>query len=298
MGDPVADLRTIAPAMLERLEQVLGVEGVALGGSRAQGTHHPTSDYDLGLYYGDDLDVTELQALADDYSTVPAEITEPGGWGPWVDGGGWLVIGDVHVDVIYRDVDRVEAVWADCCEGRYINAIQAGHPLGFWSHAYAGELALCRPIGNWPSRLSELRAATVDYPDALDDALAAAIWESSFSIANARKAADRSDVAFVAGCLFRAAGVMTQAMHGHARQWLVNEKGAIASSATLPSAPPDLEARVASAFARLGPDASDLTAACDELRAVVDDVASVLDASADPVTSTRCDAASSDHRRQ
>lgn len=189
------------------------------------------------------------------------------------------MIGDVDVDFIYRSVDRVSGVWADCCDGRYVNAIQAGHPLGFWSHAYAGELALCRPIGNWSTRLSELHLATAEYPDALSTALATAIWESSFSIANARKAADRLDVTFVAGCLFRAAGVLTQALHGSAKQWLINEKGAIASAAALPIAPADLEQRLASAFALLQPDAGSLTAACDELQTVVDEVTGVLDRS-------------------
>ena len=273
MNDPADELRSIAPGLLERLEHLHGVEGVALGGSRARGTHRPTSDYDLGIYYGDGLDIEGLQTLADEYSTVPAEVTEPGGWGPWVDGGCWLVIDDVHVDIIYRSVDRVSAVWADCCEGRYVTAIQAGHPLGFWSHAYPGELALCRPIGSWSPRLAELRDATAEYPDALATALAASIWESSFSIIIARKATENRDVAFVAGCLFRAAGVMAQALHGSARKWLINEKGAIASAAVLPNAPADLEQRVAGAFALLQPDADSLTAACDELQAVVDDAA-------------------------
>ena len=273
MSDPVDELRSIAPGLLERLEHVRSVEGIALGGSRARGTHRPTSDYDLGIYYRDGLDIAGLQELADEYSTTPAEVTEPGEWGPWVDGGGWLVIGDVHVDFIYRSVERVSTVWADCCEGRYVNAIQAGHPLGFWSHAYAGELALCRPIGNWSTRLSELHQATAEYPDALSTALAAAIWESSFSIANARKATDRADVAFVAGCLFRAAGVMAQALHGSAKQWLINEKGAITSAAALHNAPADLERRIASAFALLQADAGSLTAACDELQAVVGEAA-------------------------
>ncbi len=276
MGDPVGELREIAPRMLEDLAQVIGVEGVALGGSRARGVHQPTSDYDLGIYYGNGIDVAALQSVADEYSTVHAQLTAPGGWGPWVDGGGWLVIGDVHVDVIYRSVDRVSAVWDDCGDGRYVNAIQAGHPLGFWSHAYAGELALCRPIGSWTTRLNDLRLATAEYPDALSAALSGAIWESSFSIANARKAVPRGDVAFVAGCLFRAAGVMTQALHGNAKRWLINEKGAIAATAALPNAPTDFERRVTSAFAHLRPDANGLHSACDELETVVDDTVTTL----------------------
>ncbi|OEJ23027.1 hypothetical protein AR457_38170 [Streptomyces agglomeratus] len=58
------------------------------------------------------------------------EVTEPGGWGPWVDGGGWLAIEDHRVDWIYRDVDRVHRLWQQCQAGRFEIGAQPGHPLG------------------------------------------------------------------------------------------------------------------------------------------------------------------------
>ncbi|MEE3918584.1 hypothetical protein V2I01_08805 [Micromonospora sp. BRA006-A] len=94
----------------------------------------------------------------------PVDLTAPGGWGPWVDGGGWLRVGGVAVDWIYRDLDRVHRVWADCRAGRYTVEAQAGHPLGFYSHAYAGEVALGRVLGDPTGELTALRAETVDYP--------------------------------------------------------------------------------------------------------------------------------------
>jgi predicted nucleotidyltransferase len=47
-----------------RLIAVPGVVGVALGGSRARGTHRPDSDCDLGVYYAGALDVAALRTLA------------------------------------------------------------------------------------------------------------------------------------------------------------------------------------------------------------------------------------------
>jgi predicted nucleotidyltransferase len=70
-----------------RLASVRGVIAVVLGGSRARGTHRPDSDTDLGLFYRGELDIAALRALAAELTGEPVEVTEPGGWGPWVNGG-------------------------------------------------------------------------------------------------------------------------------------------------------------------------------------------------------------------
>lgn len=220
--------------LAQRLLAVPGVVAVVLGGSRARGEHRPDSDTDLGLYYRGPLDVDALQALAAQVATAH-DVYRPGEWGPWVDGGGWLTVDGQAVDWIYRDLDRVRAVWADCREGRYTVERQVGHPLGFYSHAYAGEVALSRVLADPTGEVSELREQTLDYPAALGDALVGALWEAEFSIVGARKVPQ--DRVYVAGCLFRAVGVMAQALHGRAGRWTVNEKGIIASAARLPIAP-------------------------------------------------------------
>ena len=224
--------------LASNLATVGGVVGVVLGGSRARGTHRPDSDFDLGLYYRGPLDVAALQTLADEVSDQPAEVTEPGGWGPWVDGGGWLTIGGRRVDWIYRDLDRVRRVWEDCRAGRYQVAFQVGHPLGFYSHAYAGELALSRLIEDPTTELAELRPQMRAYPAALGEALVRGLWEAEFAVRLARYGVAGADPAYTAGCLFRAVGVTCQALHGRAGRWLINEKGMVAASGALPHAPP------------------------------------------------------------
>jgi predicted nucleotidyltransferase len=73
------------------------VVAVALGGSWARDEAHPDSDVDLGIYYRG-RDRPEIEALRDlarelDDSRPRDPVTDFGGWGPWIDGGGWLVIG-------------------------------------------------------------------------------------------------------------------------------------------------------------------------------------------------------------
>ena len=89
--------------MAARLARTPGVRAVALGGSRARGSHRPDSDWDLGIYYRGGVDAGALAALASELTGRPVEVAGPGGWGPWVDGGAWLSLDGVPVDWILRD---------------------------------------------------------------------------------------------------------------------------------------------------------------------------------------------------
>ncbi|MEV6418406.1 nucleotidyltransferase domain-containing protein [Streptomyces sp. NPDC051662] len=285
-------MNTTIEAMATRLMTVRGVRAVALGGSRARGTHRPESDWDLGVYYRGEPDVAALAALATEMTGSPVEVAGPGGWGPWVNGGAWLSVDGVAVDWILRDLDRVERVWAECREGRFEIGTQPGHPLGFWSPAYAGEVALCRVLADTDGELTALRAATRGYPEPLRIALAGAVWEADFSVAAARKAAGTApsgpapgeagsgtgtetgaggDALYVSLCLSRAFGILVQALLAHHRIWCLNEKGALATAAALPDTPPDFARRVATALRGLD------AAALEVADALVRDVRAVLE---------------------
>ncbi|MBT2364321.1 nucleotidyltransferase domain-containing protein [Streptomyces sp. ISL-10] len=259
-------METVIESMARQLTAVAGIRAVALGGSRARGTHRPDSDWDLGLYYRGEPDVAALAALASELTGRPVEVAGPGGWGPWVDGGAWLMVDGVPVDWILRDLDRVDRVWADCRAGRYETGVQPGHPLGFWSPAYAGEVALCRVLADPASELTELRAQTGSYPEPLRTALVRAAWEAEFSVAAGRKSAGAGDTLHVSLCLSRAFGVLVQSLHAHHRVWCLNEKGALAAAAALPDVPGDFTARVSSALTRL--DAAAVNSAGELVREV------------------------------
>jgi hypothetical protein len=258
--------------LVDRLCAVDGMVAVALGGSRARGDHRPDSDWDLGLYYRGRLDVAALQAVAASVADDEVALTGPGGWGPWVDGGGWLRLGGTPVDWIYRDLDRVHAVWTDCRAGRYTIGVQAGHPLGFYSHAYAGEVALGRVLGDPTGELTELRAETRSYPAALGEALVTGGWEAGFLLDGAAKGATGGDAGYAAGCLFRAIGVLVHALHGRAGRWLINEKGMIASAGRLPGAPPGFASRAQGLLGAVGRTPEELARTLADARRLVADV--------------------------
>src|SRR5688572_3584579 len=116
------DIESLIQDIVSEVKTVSGVKAVVLGGSRARGTDHSASDVDLGIYYDPrhSLDLSELANIAtkldDEHRTEL--ITPIGGWGPWINGGGWLRIRSVSVDFLYRDLDRVNTVINSCLEGK------------------------------------------------------------------------------------------------------------------------------------------------------------------------------------
>ncbi|SCL64609.1 Nucleotidyltransferase domain-containing protein [Micromonospora citrea] len=262
----------IPAGLADRLCAVDGVVAVALGGSRARGEHRPDSDWDLGLYYRGELDVAGLRAVAAAVADEGVELTPPGGWGPWIDGGGWLRVGGAAVDWIYRDLDRVHRIWADCRAGRYEVGVQAGHPLGFYSCAYAGEVAFCRVLADPTGELTALRKETLRYPPALAGALVDGGWEARLLLDGAGKATSAGDSGYVAGCLFRVVGVLAQVLHARAGRWLVNEKGMLASAGRLPDAPPDFARRAQALLAAVGRTPDELAATLADARRLTADV--------------------------
>lgn len=245
----VANDERLLSELTEILSAVPGVRAIALGGSRARGTATPHSDYDIGLYYDSDapLDVAALGRIAaeiDDRGEA-ASVTPIGGWGPWIDGGGWLLVEEMHVDLLYRDIGRVGGVIDDCVAGRVEVAYQPGHPHAFLSSIYMGEVALCKPLYDPAGVLAALRARTTPYPDALKATLRQRFeWEARFSLENAEKSRARGDTAYIAGCAFRAVACLCQSLHAINGVYLLNEKGAVAGVARLSRKPTAFAERV------------------------------------------------------
>jgi predicted nucleotidyltransferase len=130
------------------LECIPGIIGVVLGGSRARGTHNETSDLDIGIYYDESegFDIAQINAVAKELDDEHRQdiVTSLGEWGPWVNGGGWLVVQGYHVDFIFRDIKRVSQVIEDCLEGKVSSHYQAGHPHAYLNVMYMGEISICK----------------------------------------------------------------------------------------------------------------------------------------------------------
>ena len=238
------DMLDLAREISSRLIAVPGVAAVALGGSVARGTAQPDSDLDLGIYYDPEhpLDLEALQALATalDDRHPQRPLTDIGGWGPWINGGGWLIVAGRRVDWLYRDLARVEAVIEECRTGHSTLSHQPGHPHGFHSHIYLGEIAYALPLADPGGRLVRLKALAVPYPPALKRSITQTfLWQAGFALEIATKPAARGDVAYVAGCLFECIVDLIQVLYALNERYFVNEKGSVAEAASFAHVPED-----------------------------------------------------------
>jgi predicted nucleotidyltransferase len=263
--------------VVERLQSIQGIAAIALGGSRARGNHTQKSDVDLGIYYNPEnpLDVTALNHLASELDdNYRANLITPiGGWGKWINGGGWLKIEGVSVDFLYRDVVQVNRVIGDCHAGQITIDYQPGHPHGFVSSIYMGEVAICLPLHDPYNVLDALKAKTTPYPIQLKQAtINTFAWEISFSLFIAQKAIARGDVAYAAGCCFRSVACMNQVLFALNEEYLLNEKGAVAVANSFALCPQNYQQRVESVFALLAADAKSITDAIAILEGIEHDL--------------------------
>jgi predicted nucleotidyltransferase len=191
-----------------------GVRAVALGGSRAAGTHRPDSDWDFALYYRGDFDPADLRAVG-----WPGEVSDIGGWGGGVfNGGAWLVVDGRPVDVHYRDLDEVERRLAEAKEGTFDIERLMFHLAGIPTYILAAELAVNRVLRG--------RLPQSPYPAALSQH-AYDRWSSEvgLTLSYARKA--HADKGHVSDCVGAVAVASCQAAHAvlaARREWVTNEK--------------------------------------------------------------------------
>jgi Nucleotidyltransferase domain len=249
--DPL--LARIVPA----LAAVPGISAIALGGSRARGTADDASDYDVGLYFSEgkppDTDrlLVVAKALVDDPDA--AAVTPVGEWGPCIVGGGWLSIAGRKVDLLYRCIEDVARAIDACGIGEIGMHYQPGHPHGFCSATWMGEIALCQPLHDPQATIAGLKASTQPYPGRLREALIRHFqWEILFSIDNADIAVPREEQMHIAGCTYRALACVAQVLFALNQRYLINEKGALREAAAFPLTIPDLALRSADVWELIG----------------------------------------------
>lgn len=205
---------TFLTHIADQLAALPGVHAVTLGGSRAQGTATPDSDWDFAIYYRGRFEPADLRGIG-----WAGEVSELGDWGGGIfNGGAWLTIDGRPVDVHYRDLDVVEYELDEAGHGRFHWEPLMFHLAGIPSYLLVAELALNRVLrGSLPRP---------DYPEALR-AAAPPVWRdrAALTLRYARGAhVPRGHLTEVAGALATAAMQTAHAVLAARGEWTTNEK--------------------------------------------------------------------------
>lgn len=211
----VTDLPLLPPRVVQLVDELITMPGaiaIGLGGSRANGSTDAKSDWDLGLYYRGDIDLTALRAHGD--------VHPPGSWGRLMNGGAWLTCGGDRVDVLLRDLDVVDHWTRRAREGEFEVDALLGYIAGVPTYMLTGELASCVVLRGDASAVN-----AVPYPSRLIEA-APPRWRfcRSFSLEYARMHAKRGNRIGALGQAAKAVMEEGHAILGERGQWVCNEK--------------------------------------------------------------------------
>jgi len=250
----------LAEKVAKKLAAIDGVVAVTLGGSWAQGKAPKSSDIDLGVYYRAQAKphLEAIRALAKELDAT-ARPTDFGAWGPWLNGGAWLTIGDQKIDWLYRELEHVVQTITDCRGGRVTVDYQPGHPHGFHNHIYMAEIARGVVLADSTGMLKAMKALAAEYPKGLKQGIVEKhLWEAEFSLQTTEGPAKRGDVFHASGSLFRSAAALVQVLFAINEEWFTNEKGALDAAGHFDRVPKKFVERVEAILKK--PDANGVKA--------------------------------------
>ncbi len=273
------EIKTILDKIVTVLATVPGIQAIVLGGSRARGTHSPASDIDIGIYYDHStLDISVLNKVTQAVDDEHREnlIASPGGWGKWVNGGGWLVIDGCPVDFILRDLARVAQVVEEGRKGIVSSHYQTGHPHAYINVMYMGELAISKVLWEKGNHVSALKRMTEQYPAELEKALIHLFsFEAEFSLWLAEISIDQDDLYYLTAHVVRSISALNQVLFALNKEYCLNEKKAVKMIDKFNLHPSDYKSTIDDILAAVG---TDNITACVQLRRLVSQVKELLTA--------------------
>ncbi|MBY0504840.1 MAG: nucleotidyltransferase domain-containing protein [Bryobacteraceae bacterium] len=258
-------------AAVQALQGVSNVVAIVLGGSYARGVAVASSDLDIGIYYraAAPLAVPEVRRVAEAIRTpgsIPV-VTDLYGWGPWVNGGAWIQTPATKVDLVYRNLDQVQAVIAEGRLGVCRHDYDQQPPFGFRSVIYFGETRYCVPLYDPDGEMAKLKESVAAYPKRLKDSITQeSLWGAEFSLWSCDGSASSGDVYNAAGCLSRAAQFLVQAIFALNEEYFLNDKHVRQIVDQFPIAPSDCMARIAGILSKPGRTADELCGSLESFR--------------------------------
>lgn len=265
--------RGLINEVVAKLANIRGVAAVVLGGSYARGTAKVSSDLDFGIYYaeGAPFDVTAIREVAEETSSPdhPPTVTGFYKWGPWVNGGAWIVTPQGKVDFLYRNIQQIERTIAKVSTGAYEHDYYQQPSFGFSSIVYLAETQCCVTLADPSGVIDKLKAAVETYPEALcQKVVTDSLWSAEFTLIHAQGFAESGDVLNAAGCVARTSYFLLHTLFALNKAYYFGDKGALEAIETFPRKPADFALRIRKIVSEPGDKPRKLTATINLLRTI------------------------------
>ncbi|RPJ49603.1 MAG: DUF4037 domain-containing protein [Chloroflexi bacterium] len=203
-------------------------------------------------------------------------MTDFYGWGPWVNGGGWIHTPAGKVDFLYRNLEQVERAIADARQGITHHDFNQQPAFGFYSVIYLAETRICLPLHDPRGHIARLKEQVAEYPPRLKEkTIADTLWMAEFSLLHADGYAAAGNVYALAGALARVSSYLTQALFALNESYFMSDKTAVQEISAFPLCPEDYVERLSAVLAHPGRTEAELREAVRAMRALWSDVVSL-----------------------
>lgn len=287
------DKKETVDAIVAALKDVPGIVAIVLGGSRAAGYANEKSDLDIGLYYSEKhpFDIEAIRDIASRFSVAGMPVvTGFYEWGPWVNGGAWMMTAAGKVDFLYRNIDQVQQTITDAVNGNWQHSFDQQPPFGFRSVIYLAETQVCKPLFDPEQVLQGLKARITPYPAKLKQVIISdSLWLAEFSLMQCVAFASAGDVYNTAGCFTRIVNYLVHALFAINEAYPLGDKRALQIIATFNRCPFEINGRINRILGQAGTQASELIESTDLLKELWQEVVSLTDGQYEPRFKVRMD---------
>ena len=265
-------------SIVEKLQDVEGVEAVVLGGSYASKQQHAGSDMDIGIYYheAEPFDLNLIREIAESLSVSEPTVTGFYEWGEWVNGGAWIQTKAGKVDFLYRNLDQIKRTINEAQHGITHHDFDQQPAYGFYSIIYLAELKICIPLYDPNGLVAALKSQVLEYPQKLKEkTISDCLWAAEFTLLHARGFAQKGEIYNTAGCLTRAASNLTQVLFALNERYFIRDKQVMKELDNIAMIPEHYTQDVEAILANIGSDPETLSTSVEHMWKIWESVKSL-----------------------
>lgn len=286
MGTELFEKKATLDAMVSALKDVEGIVAIVLGGSYAAGLANEKSDLDIGLYYSEKspFDIEKVRSVASSFSIAGMPlVTDFYEWGPWVNGGSWMMTAIGKVDLLYRNIDQVQQTINDAVNGIWQHNFDQQPPFGFRSIIYLGETQVCKPLFDPQNILQRFKALITPYPMKLRQVVISdSLWLAEFTLMQCVSFASTGDTYNTVGCFTRIVNYLVHALFAINETYPLGDKRAVQIIRSFNRAPLKIEEKLNRILGQAGSQADDLMESTDLLKELWQQVVVLTDGEYEP----------------